>query len=205
MSCGCRVPKDGSKCKRMTNCSPEPAPPTLCGFLKDAEQANRRADQYGCKEDRCGVLPRRVPLLGSNEPQSEKAKRAFDVMSRQEIWDVGNPGISTMHEGHKKSRFRNRYERGLYPFHIDHSGDVSGFKIAWTMDIEQVDVCDLLSDTIEAQCDNSHWAGVAHIVFMDLLKHVPPVKLAAALPQFSTEFRRLMKMSESYLVKFSDY
>ncbi len=84
---------------------------------------------------------------------------------------------------------------GRYPFKIDHSGDVTGFKIAWFLDVEQADICELFSDAIEGQADDAHWAGIAHIVFMDLLKHVPPVKLAAALPQFSVQFRRIMKMS----------
>ncbi|VDD74220.1 unnamed protein product [Mesocestoides corti] len=176
-------------CHRRAPCSPKPPRTSLCEALKNEQNPKYKAEICDCKVDWCGRLPRRVPLLGEADPQSEKCKRAFQVKSEQGIWDIGVPYVTRHKLPLKRSRFRTKYERGLYPFKLNHSGDVTCYKIAWCMEVEQCDVVDLIRDSLEGQSDNWYWATIAHLVYMDVLKHVPPVKLAAALPAFSVEFR----------------
>ncbi|VDM30878.1 unnamed protein product [Hydatigera taeniaeformis] len=182
----------GRICRRVT-CSPKRLPLSFCETLREAEEARRHSDPCECKENKCGPQPRRIPLLGTEDPASEKSKRAFGMQAEQGIWDIGIPLSSRVQLPLRRSRFRVRYERGLYPFHLDYSADVFIERINWCVDIEQYDIADLLKDTLEAQSDDSHWAHVGHLVFMDLLKHLPPVKLAGALPSFSIEFRKMMR------------
>ena len=192
MDCSCPV----GKARRKPNCSPDPLALLPCETLREVEEARRRHGLCDCAEDKCGLLPRRVPLLGIVDHPCEKSKRAFQVQAEQGIWDVGRPISSWTQLPFRRSRFRDRYERGLYPFQIDHSGDVSLLKIAWCVDIDQYDITDLMKDTLEAQSDIPHWAHLGHLVYMDLLKHVAPIKLATALPSFSAEFRKMMRRSK---------
>ncbi|KAM7542897.1 hypothetical protein Aperf_G00000003154 [Anoplocephala perfoliata] len=139
-----------------------------------------------------GIKRRGLQLLGTDDPLWKKQNRAFGIQAEQGIWDIGAPMSSRVEMPFEKSRFRVRYERGLYPFQIDYSGNISTQKVFWLSDIEQYDVGDLMKDTLEAQTDNPHWSNVGHLVFKDLLKHLSPTKLMTALPAFSIEFRKVM-------------
>ncbi|CDS39342.1 Parkin co regulated protein [Echinococcus multilocularis] len=195
----CATPTD--KIYRRVTCSPKRPPQPLCETLREADEARCLLDTCECKEDKCGLQPRRIPLLGTEDPPSEKSKRAFGMQAEQGIWDIGKPLLSRVYLPLRRSRFRVRYERGLYPFHLDYSADVSIDRITWCVDMGQYDITDLLKDTLEAQSDDSHWAHVGHLVFMDLLKHLPPAKLAGALPSFSIEFRKMMRRNNEEIAR----
>ncbi|VDO04315.1 unnamed protein product [Rodentolepis nana] len=167
----------------------------ICPETKTSQFSDRTNEVFEMNQmgsDICGNKPRRNPLLGINDPMWKKQTRAFTMQAEQGIWDIGAPEPSMVKKPLEKSRFQERYKNRVYPFHIDYSGS-SELKVSWHNDIEQCPIIELMKDTVDAQIDSDHWSNIGILVFKDLLKHMPPAKLATALPGFSLEFRKAMR------------
>ncbi|BHF68805.1 hypothetical protein SprV_0301184600 [Sparganum proliferum] len=159
-----------------------------CGGSKSAQ---KDPDHYKCHVFTCGCPKRRLPILGTEDPDECKSERAFTIQAQQTVWDIGKPPTVVKHQPLQDTRFKRKFLENRYPFHVNHSGTVSETKIAWQNEIDKSPIEELLPDAIEGLADkHPFYSSIAHMVIVDIIKHAPPEKVIAALPRFALAFKK---------------
>ncbi|GAA55626.1 hypothetical protein CSKR_110562 [Clonorchis sinensis] len=141
-------------------------------------------------------MPRRYPLLGTEDPQSIKATRPFTAKSEQEIWDLGDPTGKRVIKPMKISQFQRDMNSSKFPFIPDHSAPVSAPRLAWMTEIQNLDLALLLPDLIEGLTDkDKSYSTVAMLAITDVFKHGPVEKVIDALPTLTIAVGKALAMN----------
>ncbi|VDP76338.1 unnamed protein product [Echinostoma caproni] len=141
-------------------------------------------------------MPRRYPLLGTNDTQCTKCQRAFDYRAEQAIWDIGCPSKLRETLPLRTSVFRKNLHGGKYPFALDHSSSPSVPRLAWATEIQNLDFALLMPELIEGLTDNERAIhAIALNAITDLLKHGPLEKMIDALPNITIATKKVMAMN----------
>ncbi|THD26864.1 Parkin coregulated protein [Fasciola hepatica] len=141
-------------------------------------------------------MPRRYPLLGTEDEQPIKAQRAFTTKAEQEIWDIGCPAKGRVTIPMGISAFRRNLHNGKYPFVPDHSSTISVPRLAWATEIQNLDYALLIPELVEGLTDKEASVNtVAMTAITDLLKHGPVEKVIDSLPTFTIAAKKAMALN----------
>ncbi|CAH8663292.1 unnamed protein product [Dicrocoelium dendriticum] len=141
-------------------------------------------------------MPRRYPLLGTEDPQEEKAKRPFTMRAEQEIWDLGDPVQKRVVTKERHSEFAMGLKSSKYPFVPDHTAPAMVPRLAWLTEIQSLDYALLLPDLIEGLTDREKVNyDIAMTAITDIFKHGPTEKVIDALPTLTIAVKKAFAMN----------
>ncbi len=150
-----------------------------------------------CIPNTCNPQPRRIPMLGTEDPMPCKRDRAFTVQAEQGIWDIGVPAKTTPSNPLQVTKFRSFYTEDKLPFYVDHTGSVSDHRLIWREEIETCDVDVLLPLIVVGLTEvDPPYSTIAKLAARDIIRHVPADRILCALPHFIYACKAALKLSK---------